>query len=90
MTASKLRILSVRLPEADLRRFKSTAAARGVSLQEAVRIALQTWTAGEIAPPTLDELQGSLRGVDLLGVLRAAKRSEDAKSRRRTARKPAA
>jgi predicted DNA binding CopG/RHH family protein len=41
MSASKqLKILSVRLPEQEVRTFKSIAAQRGVSLQEAVHEAL--------------------------------------------------
>lgn len=45
MTASRLKILSVRLPEPQLRRIKSLAAQRGASLQEAVREALESWEA---------------------------------------------
>ena len=87
MPASKqLKVLSVRLPEVELRRFKSLAADRGVSLQDAVHEALEVWTShipGTSAEP-LDALQGSLAGTDIEKLLREEKRAELAKDRRRS------
>jgi hypothetical protein len=63
MSASKqLKILSVRLPEQEVRRFKSIAARRGVSLQEAVHQALGVWATQQlkVRSEDLDALQGSL------------------------------
>ncbi len=68
MLASKqLKLLSVRLPEAEIRRFKSIAASKGVSLQEAVHEAIHAWTykVPVIPSESLDSLQGSLAGVDI-------------------------
>jgi len=66
-TSKQPKMLSVRLPESDLRRFKSVAATRGVSLQEAVHEALEFWAA-QIPNPglePLDRLQASLADVDV-------------------------
>jgi len=86
MPASQhLKILSVRLPESDVRRFKSLAASRGVSVQEAVHQALEAW-ASEIRrtpPEPLDALEGSLAGVDIETLMRQEKDAELAKDRRR-------
>ncbi|MGH9345178.1 MAG: ribbon-helix-helix protein, CopG family, partial [Terriglobia bacterium] len=41
--SQRLKVLSVRLPEPEVRRVKSIAARRGISLQEAVRQALEAW-----------------------------------------------
>ena len=68
MLASKqLKLLSVRLPEAEIRRFKSIAASKGVSLQDAVQQAIHAWTckAPVVPSESLDLLQGSLAGVDI-------------------------
>ena len=62
--ASKhLKVLSIRLPDPEVRRFKCLAASRGISLQEAVHQALETW-ASEIqktALEPLDALEGFTR-----------------------------
>jgi hypothetical protein len=85
MLASKqVKVLSVRLPEQELRKFKSLAATRGVSVQEAVHQALETW-ASEIqkAPPEpLDALQGSLAGVDIDSLLARERKAELVKDQR--------
>jgi hypothetical protein len=63
MPASKqLKILSVRLPESEIRGFKSLAASGGVTVQEAVHEALQSWAseAQNISTEPLDALEGSL------------------------------
>jgi hypothetical protein len=86
MTASRhLKILSVRLPEAELRRFKSLAAIRGVSVQAAVHQALEAWASDEKKDPAerLDALQGSLADVDVLRILREEKETEQRKDRDR-------
>ncbi len=84
MSASKqLKMLSVRLPELELRRIKNLAANRGVSLQEAVQEALEGWSAQiQTALPPLDALQGSLAGVDLEQLRRRERKAERAKERR--------
>jgi Ribbon-helix-helix protein, copG family len=84
MTASKhSKMLSVRLPEPELRRIKSLAANRGVSLQEAVQEALEAWSAQlPTALPPLDALQGSLAGVDLEQLRRRESKAERIKDRR--------
>jgi hypothetical protein len=43
MDNQPLRLLAVRLPEAERRRIKSLAASQGLTLQEAVRQALDAW-----------------------------------------------
>jgi len=68
MTAKKpMRILSVRLPESELRRVKSLAASRGVTVQEAVYEALDAWASqnSTTPPDPLTALQGSLADVDV-------------------------
>lgn len=84
MPASKQsRMLSVRLPEPELRRIKSLAANRGVSLQEAVQEALEAWSAQlPRALPPLDALQGSLAGVDWEKLRRQERKAERVKDRR--------
>jgi len=66
MLTKNTKLLAVRLPEADKRRFKSLAASRGISLQEAVHQALEAW-ASQLQPegvPPLDSPPGPLAGVD--------------------------
>jgi hypothetical protein len=85
MPASKqLKILSVRLPESEIRRFKSLAASRGVSVQEAVHEALQSWAseAQNISTEPLDALEGSLADVDVMSLMRREKKAELTKDRR--------
>lgn len=71
MPAKPLKILSVRLPQADLRRIKSRAAAQGLTLQAAVREAIEDWMSAppNAAKPGLQEffsqLEGSLAGADV-------------------------
>jgi len=77
-------VLSVRLPEPKLRRFKSLAASRGVTLQEAVQQALEAWAAHlppSIAMP-LDALQGSLGGFDVAKLMRQERKAEMVKDKR--------
>ena len=79
-----LKTLSVRLPEADLRRFKSLAASRGISVQEAVHQALERWACEtpKKSPDALDALQGSLADVHIENFMRHEKETELAKDRR--------
>jgi Ribbon-helix-helix protein, copG family len=87
MPASKqLKILSVRLPESEIRRFKSLAASRGVSVQDAVHQALQSWAseAQNISTEPLDALEGSLADVDVISLMRREKKVELSKDRRRS------
>lgn len=86
MTAKEhLKILSVRLPEAELRRFKSLAASRGVSVQTAVHQAMEAWASKDDrdAPPPepLAALEGSLADVDVFRLLREEKAAEQRKNR---------
>lgn len=65
-----LRKLSVRLPDEKLRRFKSRAAARGLSLQAATQAAVEAWisrpdAAGIAGQGENDSLMGFLAGADL-------------------------
>ncbi len=87
MPASKqIRVLSVRLPEPELRRIKSLAASRGVTLQEAVHQALEVWASHlrPAAAPPLDALQGSLARLDVEKLMRQERKAELAKDRRRS------
>jgi hypothetical protein len=43
MTNEPLKLLAVRLPEAERRRIKSLAASQGLTLQEAVHQAMEAW-----------------------------------------------
>jgi Ribbon-helix-helix protein, copG family len=87
MPASKqVVVLSVRLPEPELRRIKSLAASRGVTLQEAVHQALETW-ASPLQPAVtlpLDALQGSLARLDVEKLMRQERKAELAKDRGRS------
>lgn len=85
MPASQhLRILSVRLPESEIRRIKSLAATRGVTVQEAVHQALDFWAADfrSSPPESLDSLEGSLAGVDIAKLMREEKKNERRKEQR--------
>jgi hypothetical protein len=86
MPASKqLKILSVRLPESELRRFKSLAASRGISVQAAVHEAMEAWASQDRATivEPLALLEGSLAGVDVFQLLRDEKARELKKERDR-------
>ncbi len=86
MTASKqIAVLSVRLPTSKLRRIKSLAASRGVTLQEAVDQALEAWALRlkPALPLSLDALEGSLAGVDVERIMREERKAELAKDRGR-------
>ncbi len=86
MTASKqTAVLSVRLPASKLRRIKSLAASRGVTLQEAVDQALEAWALHlkPALPLSLDALEGSLAGVDVERIMREERKAEVAKDRGR-------
>ena len=86
MSASKhISVLSVRLPAGKLRRIKSLAASRGVTLQEAVDQALEAW-ALHLKPAlllSLDVLEGSLAGVDVGRIMREDRKAELAKDQSR-------
>ncbi|MGH9608863.1 MAG: ribbon-helix-helix protein, CopG family [Bryobacteraceae bacterium] len=66
------KVLSVRLPEPEVRRVKSIAARRGITLQEAVRQALEAWALESRNPPLepLEALRGSLADFDVSKVMR--------------------
>jgi hypothetical protein len=86
MTASRqIGILSVRLPAGDLRRFKSLAASRGVTLQQAVQEALRAWASpskmADVVP--LHRLRGSLAGFNVDKVRREERQFELAKDKAR-------
>lgn len=83
-------MLSVRLPESEVRRFKSIAASRGISVQEAVHQALQAWT---YEPPNaplepLEALEGSLADVDVFKVVREDRKIERRHEKRLLGRRP--
>ncbi len=85
MTARKhLKVLSVRLPEVDLRRFKSLAASRGISVQTAVHQAMEAWASepAEVSVEPLHALQGSLADVDVFRLLREERKAERGRDRR--------
>jgi len=87
MPASKqFAVLSVRLPQSELRRVKSLAASRGLSLQQAVQEALRAWPSPVPAMdlPALDVLEGSLAGIAVEKLMRQERRAELAKDRRRS------
>jgi ribbon-helix-helix CopG family protein len=67
MLAKTTKLLAIRIPEAEKRRIKSLAASRGLSLQEAIRQAIELWAA---QPQTEDEapsesLPGASSGTGL-------------------------
>jgi hypothetical protein len=84
-TSKHIKILSVRLPEPEIRRIKSLAASRGVTVQEAVHQALESWAlaAPNAVPESLAALHGSLSGVDVFGIRGREKKAELARDRRR-------
>ena len=64
MLAKKTKLLAVRLPEADKRRIKSLAASRGLSLQEAIRQAIELWVSQpQPEEPAFEPLPGSVGGT---------------------------
>jgi hypothetical protein len=86
MPASKhSKVLSVRLPETAVRRFKSLAASRGISVQEAVHQALDTWASGfqYVPSESLDNLRGSLADVDVEALMRRERQAELTKDENR-------
>lgn len=78
-------MLSVRLPEAELRRYKSLAASRGVSVQTAVHEAMEAWASDKKDSPleSLLALQGSLAEVDVLELLQEDKIDDRRRERER-------
>ena len=71
------------MPEAELRRIKSLAASRGISVQEAVHQALERWASeSKKSSEPLDALQGSLADVDIENLIRREKEAEMVKDRR--------
>lgn len=75
----------MRLPEPELRRIKTLAASRGVTLQEAVHQALEVW-ASRLQPAValpIDALQGSLARFDVEKLMRQERKTELAKDRGR-------
>jgi hypothetical protein len=74
-------MLPVRLPESEVRRFKSIAASRGVSVQEAVREALNAWASQMPKLPPLETLEGSLADVDVENLMHREKKAELDKDR---------
>jgi hypothetical protein len=86
MTVSKqVAVLSVRLPASKLRRIKSLAASRGVTLQAAVDQALEAWALHlkPALPLPLDALEGTLAGVDVERIMREDRKAELAKDQAR-------
>jgi hypothetical protein len=86
MQASRqLKVLSVRLPASEVRRVKSAAAGRGITVQDAVHQALDSWLSA--FPSTradhLSDLQGSLADVDVEKLMREDRDAELAADRRR-------
>jgi len=81
--SKQIGVLSVRLPEPELRRIKSLAASRGVTLQEAVHQALAAWASHfrPAAAPPLDRLQGSLARLDVEKLMRRERKAELAKEK---------
>jgi hypothetical protein len=67
MTNQPMKLLAVRLPEAERRRIKSLAASQGLTLQEAVHQAMEAWASqlqAEDALP-LVPLAGPVVGANL-------------------------
>ena len=78
-------MLSVRLPESEVRRLKGVAASRGVTVQEAVHEAVEAWTSqlpGSRSEP-LEALEGSLADVNVQALMRRDREAELRKDRRR-------
>lgn len=79
-----VKVLSVRISQAEMRRLKSLAANRGMSVQKAVQEALDLWEAQVSAPVTQpsDDLRGSLSGVDVKALRQEEKDKEASGDRR--------
>ena len=84
LATKRQKLLSVRLPEEEVRRVKSLAAQKGISLQEAVHQAISAWDSPipEASTESLDALQGSLADIDVDLLMREDKDLELAKDRR--------
>ena len=80
----EIKLLSVRMPASEMRRLKITAAQRGISVQEAVHQALESWTLSvhHGRMESLDSLQGSLADVDIAALRREEREAELAKDGR--------
>jgi hypothetical protein len=86
MQASRqIKVLSVRLPASEVRRVKSVAASRGITVQEAVHQALDSWLSAfpGTGPDHLADLQGSLADIDVEKLMRDDRDAELAADRRR-------
>ncbi len=84
LATKRQKLLSVRLPEEEVRRVKSLAAQKGISLQEAVHQAISAWDSpiAEASLESLDALQGSLADVDVDLLMREDRDLELAKDQR--------
>jgi hypothetical protein len=67
MMNQPMKLLAVRVPEAERRRIKSLAASQGLTLQEAVHQAMEAWASQLQAEGafTLAPLPGAPAGTDL-------------------------
>lgn len=68
-----------------MRRIKSVAASRGVTLQDAVDEALEAWALHlkPVLALSLDALEGSLARIDVEKIMREERKAELAKDRGR-------
>jgi len=78
MTDQPMRLLAVRVPEAERRRIKSLAASQGMTLQEAVHQAMEAWASklhaeGALPLPPLPGSQAAVQKPKRRG--RTAKRA---------------
>jgi|SRR5271157_2296833 len=65
MLASKTKLLSVRLPDAEKRRIKIMAASQGVTIRQAIHEAFDAWAAQlQARAPTPDAARGAPAGAD--------------------------
>ena len=82
--SKQIKIVTVRLPASEIRRVKSAAAGRGITVQEAVHQALDAWlsTFPSTGADHLTDLEGSLADVNVERLMREDRDAELAADRR--------
>ena len=84
MTNEPMKLLAVRLPEAERRRIKSLAASQGMTLQKAVHQAMEAWASQLQAEGalTLAPLPGPIANSDLQKPRRRARVAKSSQDKR--------
>src|SRR5208337_4880111 len=89
MAPSEIKLLSVRLPEAERRRIKIMAASQGVTIRQAIHEALDAWAAQlQSRAPTPGAARGAPPGADSARPRRTNQPSASTQDQRSAEAKP--